>query len=82
MPVPLQPATQPSLDAKDTGLRMEQSPATKGHRQPASMSACNAGPASLTLLPGSAQEAWPGLRDFAFLLATEAAALAGRLAEA
>ncbi|MBV9750374.1 MAG: Fic family protein [Acetobacteraceae bacterium] len=44
------------------------------------MSARNAGPASLTLLPGSEQDTWPGLRDLAFLLATEAAALAGRLA--
>jgi Fic family protein len=39
----------------------------------------NAGPASLTLLPGEEQPAWPGLRDLAFLLAAEAGALAGRL---
>jgi Fic family protein len=40
----------------------------------------NAGPASLTLLPGEAHPAWPELRDLAFTLATEAAALTGRLA--
>ena len=40
----------------------------------------NAGPASLTLLPGEEHPAWPKLRDFAFTLATEAAALTGRLA--
>jgi Fic family protein len=39
----------------------------------------NAGPASLTLLPGEEQPAWPELRDLAFTLATEAAALTGRL---
>ena len=44
------------------------------------MSGRNAGPASLTLLPGAEQGAWPGLRDLAFLLGTEAAGLAGRLA--
>lgn len=44
------------------------------------MSARNAGPASLTSIPGSEQDAWPGLRDLAFLLGTEAAGLAGRLA--
>jgi hypothetical protein len=40
----------------------------------------NAGPAALTLLPGEAHPAWPELRDLAFTLATEAAALTGRLA--
>ena len=40
----------------------------------------NAGPASLTLLPGEEHPAWPELRDLAFALATEAAALTGRLA--
>jgi Fic family protein len=39
----------------------------------------HAGPASLTLLPGSEQPTWPALRDLAFLLASEASALAGRL---
>lgn len=40
----------------------------------------NAGPASLTLLPGKEHPAWPELRDLAFTLAAEAAALTGRLA--
>ncbi len=40
----------------------------------------NAGPASLTLLPDERHPAWPDLRDLAFALATEAAALTGRLA--
>ena len=40
----------------------------------------NAGPASLTLIPGSEQPAWAALRDLSFLLAAEASALAGRLA--
>ena len=40
----------------------------------------NAGPASLTLLPGEEQRTWPALRDLAFLLAAEAGGLAGRLA--
>jgi Fic family protein len=40
----------------------------------------NAGPASLTLLPAEGHPAWPGLRDLAFALATEAAGLAARLA--
>src|SRR4051812_33412159 len=40
----------------------------------------NAGPASLTLLPGSEQPAWAALRDLAFLLGAEASGLAGRLA--
>ena len=39
----------------------------------------HAGPASLTLLPGSEQPSWPTLHDLAFLLAAEAGALAGRL---
>lgn len=39
----------------------------------------HAGPASLTLLPGSEQPCWPSLRDLAFLLASEAGGLAGRL---
>lgn len=39
----------------------------------------HAGPPSLTLLPGSEQSSWPGLRDLAFLLASEAGGLAGRL---
>ena len=39
----------------------------------------HAGPASLTLLPGSEQPSWPALHDLAFLLAAEAGALAGRL---
>lgn len=68
MSVPLQPAKQPALDAEDAGLRMDQSPVTKGHGQPASISARNSGPVSLTLRPGSKQEGWPGLRDLAFLL--------------
>ncbi len=40
----------------------------------------NAGPASLTLMPGSEQPVWASLRDLAFLLAAEAGGLAGRLA--
>ncbi|RAI54090.1 Fic family protein [Roseicella frigidaeris] len=40
----------------------------------------NAGPASLTLVPGEEQPAWPVLRDLAFLLGAEAGGLAGRLA--
>ena len=40
----------------------------------------NAGPASLTLVPGSEQPAWAALRDLAFLLGAEAGGLAGRLA--
>ena len=40
----------------------------------------NTGPASLTLLPSEAHPAWPDLRDLAFQLGAEAAALAGRLA--
>lgn len=40
----------------------------------------NAGPVSLTLMPGSEQPAWSSLRDLAFLLAAEAGGLAGRLA--
>ena len=40
----------------------------------------NAGPASLTLIPGSEQPAWAELRDLAYLLGAEAGALAGRLA--
>lgn len=40
----------------------------------------NAGPASLTLIPGEEQPSWRALRDLAFLLANEAGALAGRLA--
>jgi hypothetical protein len=32
----------------------------------------NAGPASLTLVPGEEQPAWPSLRDLAFLLGAEA----------
>lgn len=39
----------------------------------------HAGPASLTLLPGSEQPSWPALRDLAFLLASETNALTGRL---
>jgi Fic family protein len=42
----------------------------------------NAGPASLTLLPGQEQPAWTALRDLAFLLGSEAGGLAGRLAPA
>ncbi|MDB5370675.1 MAG: Fic family protein [Roseomonas sp.] len=42
----------------------------------------HAGPASLTLVPGSERPAWPALRVLAFLLASEAGALAGRLAPA
>jgi len=38
----------------------------------------NAGSASLTLLPDERHPAWPDLRDLAFALATEAAALTGR----
>lgn len=44
------------------------------------MTANNAGPVSLNLLPGSEQRAWSGLRDFAFDLAAEGGRLAGRLA--
>ncbi len=40
----------------------------------------NAGPASLTLIPGAEHPSWPELRDLGFTLATEAAALSGRLA--
>ena len=40
----------------------------------------NAGPASLTLLRGEGHPGWPELRDLAFTLATEAAALTRRLA--
>lgn len=40
----------------------------------------NAGPASLTLVPGSEQPSWGALRDLAFLLGSEAGRLAGRLA--
>jgi Fic family protein len=39
----------------------------------------HAGSASLTMLPGSEQPTWPALHDLAFLLASEAGALAGRL---
>lgn len=39
----------------------------------------NAGPASLTLIPGSEQPAWGVLRDLAYLLGAEAGGLAGRL---
>jgi hypothetical protein len=42
----------------------------------------NAGPASLTLLPGEGHPAWAGLRDLAFLLGEDAASSAGRLAPA
>ncbi len=40
----------------------------------------NAGPASLTILPGAEQPGWQDLRDLSFLLGQEAGALAGRLA--
>lgn len=40
----------------------------------------NAGPASLTLLPGGEQPTWSVLRDLAYLLGAEAGGLAGRLA--
>lgn len=40
----------------------------------------HAGPASLTLIPAEGHSSWPGLRDLAFDLGTNAAALAGRLA--
>ena len=40
----------------------------------------NAGPASLALIPSHSHPAWPGLRDLAFQLGSEAAGLAGRLA--
>lgn len=40
----------------------------------------NAGPASLTIVPGGEQPAWGGLRDLAYLLGSEAGGLAGRLA--
>jgi Fic family protein len=40
----------------------------------------NAGPASLTLVPGEEQPAWRTLRDLSFILAGETGALAGRLA--
>jgi Fic family protein len=40
----------------------------------------NAGPGSLTILPGSEQPDWASLRDLAYLLGAEASALAGRLA--
>ncbi len=40
----------------------------------------NAGPASLTLIPGQEHKSWPVLRDLAFELATEATALNASLA--
>ena len=40
----------------------------------------NAGPASLTLVPGSEQPTWAALHDLAFLLGAKAGGLAGRLA--
>ena len=39
----------------------------------------NAGPASLTIVPGSEQPSWGGLRDLAFSIGTEVGGLAGRL---
>jgi len=44
------------------------------------MAVRNAGPASLTLVPGQEQPAWSNLRDLAYVLGSEAAGLAGRLA--